>query len=182
DPRIHALFGFPAERDYLHEYLSALGGERDRFEVAGFSVVARRDAGGLFGDLGVELFERLLREGDFLLRTADVSALLVGPAGAAGGRRRFAERARADRLAAEQGAEYRRAERDRRLHLGLRRLIGLAVHAVLGPPHRRFEPRAFLGELPADDVDGRVARLALRVLHTDAEVVLGLAGIRGELQ
>jgi hypothetical protein len=62
------------------------------------------------------------------------------------------------------------------LQLRLRRLFLFAGDALRGAPDFLFEAGPLLGELPSHLVHGGVARLALRVLHPDAEVALGFSG------
>ena len=87
--------------------------------VSSFSVAGSADGrrGGELGlELGVEVLDLLVDRADRLLRAADVAGLLHRAPGAARGGRGLADRRGRDRLAAEERAEHRRADRDRGLH------------------------------------------------------------------
>src|SRR3954447_6849323 len=95
----------PAERNRLDEDLSALGRERNRLEVPGVCIEARRDRGGLFRDLRVEFLERLSGGLDVVLRALHVALFLVGAPHAARRGGGATECTGADRLTPEERAE-----------------------------------------------------------------------------
>ena len=82
----------------------------------------------------------------------------------------------------EKRAQQGGPERDRRLELGLRGLLLLALDGGLGAAQPLGQRRLLRRVLLAHRVDRLVAGRAIGVLQTDPEVALALARLRRQLR
>ena len=133
---------------------------------------------GLGAQLLVELSPLLLDGRHRFLRPLDVLGFLHRAADASCGGRGTADGAGADRLASEQRADQRRADRDRRLQLLTGGLLAFALHRLLRAPQLLVERRLLRRVFLPQPLERLVARFAGGLLQTRAEIALGLARVR----
>src|SRR5229473_3947084 len=140
----------PRERHQPHRDVLARGLEREGLERLGQRVGARAEGVGLGLELGVERGDRLVHRGHRLLGSAHVLGLLEHAPGAAGGGGGPADGGGGDRLAPEEGAQDRGADRDRGLNALRLGLLALARYCLFraAPPllQRGHLGRVFLAE------------------------------------